>query len=119
MAWDPYKKYQIEQLEKIYKRAARFVTGNHKREHGNTNKNMTILGWPPLLERRSKIKLTMLYKIKSDLAHIPREDLRQNPRKKKTTLFLLLLLTLTSFPSSQVLFAYGILPLSNLKIVLH
>ena len=86
VAWDPYKKYQIEQLEKINKRAARFVTGNHKREHGNTNKNMTILGWPPLLERRSKIKLTMLYKIKSDLAHIPREDLRQNPRKKENYL---------------------------------
>ena len=86
VAWDPYKKYQIDQLEKINKRAARFVTGNHKREHGNTEINMTNLGWSPLSERRSKIKLTMLFKIKSDLAHVPREDLIINPRKKENYL---------------------------------
>ena len=55
-AWDPYRNYQIELLEKINKRAARFVTGNYKREHGNTKKNMEALGWPPLSERRCKQK---------------------------------------------------------------
>ena len=55
VAWDPHKKYQIDKLEKINKRAARFVTGNHKREHGNSEKNLTLLGWPPLSERRRKL----------------------------------------------------------------
>ena len=49
-SWDPYRSYQIEKLELINKRAARFVTGNFSRVHGNTNKNMEILGWPPLSE---------------------------------------------------------------------
>ena len=80
-AWDPYRLYQIENLEKINERAARFVTGNYKREHGNTNKNMETLGWPPLSERRSKIKLTMMYKINSNLIHIPCDELIHNPRK--------------------------------------
>ena len=80
-AWDPYRAYQIDQLEKINKRAARFVTGNYKYEHGNTVKNMEILGWPPLSERRSRQKLTMLFKIRSNLVHIPSNDLIQNPRK--------------------------------------
>ena len=80
-AWDPHKIYQINLLEKINKRAARFVTGNHSREHGNTKKNMVALGWSPLLERRKKQKLTMLFKIKSDLVHIPSNILSINPRK--------------------------------------
>ena len=73
--------YQINLLEKINKRAARFVTGNHSREHGNTKKNMVAIGWSPLLEIRKKQKLTMLFKIKSDLVHIPSNILSINPRK--------------------------------------
>ena len=66
-AWDPHLVTQIDKLEKINKRAARFVTGNHTREHGNTRKNMKSLGWQPLQERRAKLKVTMLFKIKEDL----------------------------------------------------
>ena len=56
-AWDPYRKFQIDHLEKINKRAARFITGNYNREPGNTQKNMLTLGWSPLLERRKNQKL--------------------------------------------------------------
>ena len=37
-AWDSYRSYQIDKLENINKRAARFITGNFKREHGNNAK---------------------------------------------------------------------------------
>ena len=80
-ALDPYRKFQIDHLEKINKRAARFITGNYNREPGNTQKNMLTLGWSPLLERRKKQKLIMLFKIKSDLVHIPKNDLHINFRK--------------------------------------
>ena len=80
-AWDPYKNKQINKLEMINKRAARFITGNHKREHGNTNKNMKTLGWSPLSERRAKIKLIMFYKIQSNQVHVATDDLIQNKRK--------------------------------------
>ena len=80
-AWDPFRKDQIDKLELLNKRAARFVTGNYTREHGKTEKNMNLLGWPPLAVRRSKIKLNMLYKINHNLIHIPSDDLKINPRK--------------------------------------
>ena len=76
-AWDPFRDYQIDKLEMINKRAARFVTGNHNRTHGETQRNMQTLGWDPLSERRAKQKLIMLKKITSDQIHIPRDDLKQ------------------------------------------
>ena len=80
-AWDPHKVTQIRKLEMLNKRAARFVTGNYTKEHGETNKNMETLGWPPLEERRAKIKLNMLFKIKNDIVHIPKDDLVSSYRK--------------------------------------
>ena len=80
-AWDPYRSGQINKLELIHKRAARFITNNHSREHGNSKKNMMSLGWAPLQERRAKIKLTMLYKIINKEIHIPSDDLIPNKRK--------------------------------------
>ena len=81
--WDPFKTCQINKLELLNNRAARFITGNHTREHGNTHKNMIALGWSPLSERRAKNKLIIFYKILHDQIHIPRVDLVQslNPRK--------------------------------------
>ena len=57
--WDPYQKVHIENIEKIQKAAARFVTGNYKMESGNTIKNLESLGWDTLEERRLKTKLTI------------------------------------------------------------
>ena len=85
-AWDPYRIKQINKLEMINKRAARFITGNFVREHGNTNKNMETLGWSPLSERRAKIKLIMFYKIQSNQVHIATDNLIENPRKPQNFL---------------------------------
>ena len=73
--WDPHKAWQIEDLEKIQKRAARFVTGNYSLIEGNTLKNMNLLGWPPLSERRARSKLTTLFKARSGSIDIPLDDL--------------------------------------------
>ena len=81
--WDPYFDNQIDRLEMINKRGARFVTNNYKMIHGNSDKNMNSLGWSPLSLRRSKNKLIMLFKIRTNQVHIPPEelDLIQNFRK--------------------------------------
>ena len=73
--WDPHHSSSIDNLEKIHKRAARFVTGNYALIEGNTKKNMTSLNWPPLTERRARIKLTTLYKARSGAIEIPMDDL--------------------------------------------
>ena len=80
--WGPYKDNQIDILEMINKRAARFITGNYKMEHGK-DKNMKSLRWSSLSQRRSKIKLTMLFKIRTKEVHIPPEELEliENSRK--------------------------------------
>lgn len=69
--------FQIDRFELIKKREARFITTNHKREHGNNKKkNMIQLGWSPLCERRAKIKRSMLHEIQTrSTIHIPSEGL--------------------------------------------
>ena len=71
-------------MEKVNRRAARFVTGNHLREHGNTIKNMETLGWSPLIDRRTRLKMSMLYKIINNLIFVHPTDLVPNPRKPGT-----------------------------------
>ena len=73
--WDPHHAYQIEQLEKIQRRAARFVTGNYALVAGNTQKNMLSLNWTPLSERRARAKLLTLHKARSRSIEIPLDDL--------------------------------------------
>ena len=70
-------------FELLNKRAARFITGNNTRVHGNTCKNMKALGWAPLSERRAKNKLILFYKTLNNQIHVPTEDLihSKNPRR--------------------------------------
>ena len=76
--WDPYHQVDIQNLEKIQKRAARFATGNYTQQHGNTNLNMKKLNWTPLEERRAAIKLTLFFKAKHDLVQIPLNHLNSS-----------------------------------------
>ena len=74
-AWDPHTATQIDKLELIHKRAARFATGNRARIHGASHANMAALGWSSLQERRAKVRLINLFKIKEGLLHTPTHDL--------------------------------------------
>ncbi|KAJ4434444.1 hypothetical protein ANN_23006 [Periplaneta americana] len=56
--WDPYRIYQINSLERIQYRAAKFVKG--KREDGNDT--IKELKWEPLENRRRKTRITSLYR---------------------------------------------------------
>ena len=59
--WDPHTQNGIESLEKVQKRAARFVNNKYSREERVTPM-LHDLGWQPLNERRAKAKTTVLYK---------------------------------------------------------
>ena len=73
-AWDPYQANHIEQLEKVQRRAARFVMNRHSRQDSVTDM-MTELGWRTLQERRIASRLSMLYKSINGLAvcDLPRD----------------------------------------------
>ena len=81
--WDPHHQIHKENIEKVQKRAARFVTGNYKMETGNSKRNLDNLNWPPLEERRLKTKLTLFQKARLKLIDIPTDHLEFQKRQTR------------------------------------
>ena len=72
--WDPHQKIHIDNLEKIQRRAARFVTNNYMKTSSVT-KIIEDLKWDTLQKRRSMARLTVLHKethskIPSNIHHL-------------------------------------------------
>jgi len=78
VVWDPHFKTDVLSLEKVQKRAGRFVSGNYKLESGNTKTNMLNLKWKPLEERRAQSKLILFFKAKHGIVEIPVDNLSFN-----------------------------------------
>ena len=53
-AWDPYRVGQINKLEAVQRRAARFTTRNYQRDSSVTQM-LTDLNWETLEQRREKV----------------------------------------------------------------
>ena len=63
IVWDPYTTSHINKLERIQRRAARFITGNYKtREEGSVTKMFNDLKLENLQLRRTSLRLVFLYK---------------------------------------------------------
>jgi hypothetical protein len=67
--WDPHYAEDIEALEKVQKRAARWVSNRHRRT-SHISEILDSLNWTPLEERRRKTRLETLYKHHKGLVHI-------------------------------------------------
>ena len=78
--WDPHHKIHINNIEKVQRAAARFVTGNYRMESGNTLINLKNLGWDTLEERRLQTKLTIFQKGRLGDIDIPTDHLILNTR---------------------------------------
>ena len=72
-AWDPYRRGMINKLEGIQRRAARFCTGDYKRESSVTQM-LIDLEWDQLEVRRERNRLSMMYKIQNGLVGIKKEQ---------------------------------------------
>ena len=68
--WDPYRAYQKSWLEKVQRRAARFVTRTYTREEGCVTNALKLLNWPTLEKRRQVARLTLMYKCITNQAAI-------------------------------------------------
>ena len=67
--WDSYERGDVATQEKVRRRAACFVKGDHKRE--SSVKQMTCdLGWQSLEARRAGSRLSLMYKITHGLADV-------------------------------------------------
>ena len=69
-SWEPYTKSNIQQLEAVQRRAARFMTGDY-RTTSSPSQVIVYLGWVPLYQRRANFKLVMVHRISHGLIDIP------------------------------------------------
>ena len=66
--WDPYTQTEIDSLEAVQRRAARFITRDFKsREPGCVTRMLNNLDLPSLETRRKHLRLTFLFKIAEGL----------------------------------------------------
>ena len=71
-AWNPYTNRNVNQIEMVQHRAARFVLYDHSRlSHVTPTCMIKQLGWDTLKQLRLLSQLTMFYKIKQVLTGIP------------------------------------------------
>ena len=68
--WDPFYQKDIDRLERVQRRAARFVLNDYKPLSSVTSM-VCQLGWKPLAEKRREHRLSVLYKIINGLVAIP------------------------------------------------
>ena len=81
--WDPLYKTDIDRIEKIQKRGARFATGNYNMESVSTASNYSKLGWSSLEERRLQAKLITFQKSKLKLLDLPLDKIPQKSRVRQ------------------------------------
>ena len=72
--WDPHLQKDKDQLEKVNRRAARFVTNTYDRQRSASDL-LQKLEWPTLEHRRSNQRLTMMYKVVQGLVAVPASSL--------------------------------------------
>ena len=72
-AWNPYTQRNINKIEAVQRRAARFVLGNYTYGPDShlTEDIKCKLGWQPLINRRALYDLSVFYKIRNELINIP------------------------------------------------
>ena len=68
--WDPHTQCNINDIESVQRRAARFVSNDYCRTNSVTSM-IQALNWPTLQERRTQAKLVMMYRIVYRLVDIP------------------------------------------------
>ena len=71
--WDPFYQKNIDRLEKVQQRAARFVFNDYKPISSVTSM-VSHLGCKPLQERRREHRLSLLCKIINGLVSIPADS---------------------------------------------
>jgi hypothetical protein len=66
--WDPYTQENIDKIERVQRRAARYVYNDYR------NDSLNRLNWKPLQERRLNIRLCLFYKIVNRLVVVSTEN---------------------------------------------
>ena len=82
--WDPFYKKDIDKLERIQRRAARFIFNDYSQTSSVTDM-LLKLDWKTLAQRRRECRLSVFYKIINGLVAIPADTyLQPNTRNTRT-----------------------------------
>jgi hypothetical protein len=77
-AWDPHTRRNIDKIEMVQRRGARYATGIYNRT-SSVSAMLNELDWPSLESRRLQSRLAMLYRIRFNLVDIDwREHLTES-----------------------------------------
>jgi hypothetical protein len=79
--WDPHQKDLINKLNKVQRRAARFVSNDYQRK-SSVDKMLKDLNWSSLETRRKATCLSVLHKARHDLLALPVNQLLQPVRRQ-------------------------------------
>ena len=82
-AWDRTSIRLQDELEKVQRTAAKFVTGNYTYETGSMSSNLEQLKWESLKKRKNDSILLMLYKSLKGAASILTNDLVPSNRRTR------------------------------------
>ena len=72
-AWAPHTLRDIQSIEAVQRRAARFVTGDYGRT-SSVSSMMNTLQWDSLHQRRTRAQVLMFYKVVTSIVDIPVAD---------------------------------------------
>ena len=81
--WDPFLKRDINNLEKMNRRAARFVTGDYH-PISSVSSMLHSLGWSDLKDRRRDTRLALLFKMVNGDVAVAADDLQLEPADRRT-----------------------------------
>ena len=82
--WDPYTDNLSNEIEKIQRRAARFVTSDYQNyDHGSVATLLKDLGWKSLKNRREVDRLCLLKKGLDNNAILPLDELSKPARETR------------------------------------
>ena len=71
--WDPHTENDINNLESVQRRAARYVA-NRYHDTSSPSEMLPTLEWETLQQRCAKVRLITMYKIVNNLIEIPRNQ---------------------------------------------
>ena len=71
--WDPHLVGHINKLERIQRRAARFVCNDYS-YYSSVSSMLSTLGWTDLATRRKDLRLALFYKVVQGLVAMPTDD---------------------------------------------
>ena len=76
--WSPYTKENINKIEKVLRRAARWVTNEYS-SYSIVTDMQSNLGWRSLINRRTDMRLAMFHKVVYGLVAIPLPSYCEHP----------------------------------------